>query len=322
MAKWLFIKKRLKDLRKIRLEILLFLILFFVSIPYALAGLQQIEKWNNQQRVQREYELQQKKEQEAVEKQGGLIKKYGISVLELDYSYSGKAFEFPIYSFPEAPFLYLKVKQEINSNEDGYNCETPPDIAKIKSTSQFFKDTEEFLSRMSIESFLKKCSELKSSQNDYEKLESEITKITKLIKDSNNSNDYVIQRFVQKLSDDFETYNKFKINAGIVKLLETNSGYLQISPESIKKGEFVSFEYGYIDKLNNEHLKTAITTVTVESPSGKKFQALYAKKFPSDFKGANTTESGIYIVNVERKVKATNGSYDILFRAMSGFQVK
>ncbi len=102
---------------------------------------------------------------------------------------------------------------------------------------------------------------------------------------------------------------------------ETNA-YLDVNPERITTGGEVSFDYGYMDKLNNEHLNSATTTITVETPSGKKFQANNAKNFPSDFKGANTMESGIYVVNVVRKIKTTNGSYDILFQSMSGFQVK
>ncbi len=117
---------------------------------------------------------------------------------------------------------------------------------------------------------------------------------------------------------------QFTVKTGKPKINPTpaeyeKNAYLDVVPEKIDKGGEVSLTYGYVDKLNNEHLSSAITTVTVETPSGKKFQAIYAKKFPSDFKGANTMESGVYIVNVERKVKTTNGSYDILFQAMNVF---
>lgn len=106
-----------------------------------------------------------------------------------------------------------------------------------------------------------------------------------------------------------------------VPIYEKNA-YIEASPETIKRGESVSFTYGYLDKTNNEHLSSAITTVTVETPSKKNFKSNFAKTFPSDFAGANTNEEGGYIVDVERKVKKTDETDEILYRTLTVFYVE
>lgn len=100
------------------------------------------------------------------------------------------------------------------------------------------------------------------------------------------------------------------------------NAFLNVSPDKIKPGDSVSFTYGYIDKTNNEHLSTATTTLSVETPSKRNFKAMNAKNYPSDFNGANTYEQGFYIVDVERKIKKTDGTEEILYRQLGGFFVE
>lgn len=102
---------------------------------------------------------------------------------------------------------------------------------------------------------------------------------------------------------------------------QSNTGYIRISPHSISLGEKVTLEYGYKDPLNNEHLNSAITTVSVVTPSKKRYSSISAKVYPDDFPGSSTTEPGIYRVNVERVIVTTSGNKDVLFSAATLFFV-
>ena len=102
---------------------------------------------------------------------------------------------------------------------------------------------------------------------------------------------------------------------------QSNTGYIRIKPRSISVGGKVAFEYGYKDPLNNEHLNSAITTVSIITPSKKRYSSLGAKIYPGDFPGSSTTEPGIYRVNVERAVETTSGNKDVLFSAAALFFV-
>lgn len=100
-----------------------------------------------------------------------------------------------------------------------------------------------------------------------------------------------------------------------------NTGYVRISPLTIQVGKQVTLEYGYKDPLNNEHLQTAVTTATVETPSKKRYSTISAKVYPDDFPGASSSEVGTYWVNVERTIETTNGTIDTLYTASSLFIV-
>lgn len=117
----------------------------------------------------------------------------------------------------------------------------------------------------------------------------------------------------------FEIWNESTKNNYYSALAEKAS--VEVYPEKIKIGQSVKFTYGYLDKTNNEHLASATTMVIVETPSKKKYQAVNAKVFPDDFPEASTNEKGIYVVDVERTVKRTDGSIDILYKAVNVFSV-
>jgi len=135
-------------------------------------------------------------------------------------------------------------------------------------------------------------------------------------------------------------YDDYKFNKSMDKYIDRiiapppyeKNAFLNITPDNIlnvnpdnivniRKGDSVTFTYGYLDKTNNEHLNSAVTTVTAETPSNKKFKSINAKRFPQDFKEADTNEEGIYIVDVERKIKKTDGSYETLYKAFDYFFV-
>lgn len=125
---------------------------------------------------------------------------------------------------------------------------------------------------------------------------------------------------LDNLIDKINNEKNFPTGTSDVPEYEKNA-YINVSPEKIKRGEYVTFAYGYLDKLNNEHLKSATTTVTVQAPDGKKYIADFAKIFPDDFPNASSYDVGGYIVNVERKVKRTDGKDEILYRAINFFIV-
>ncbi len=120
---------------------------------------------------------------------------------------------------------------------------------------------------------------------------------------------------------------KFRVKDGKVIIRPTiadyeKNAYVKVLPDMIQKGERVKLSYGYNDLTNNEHLTSAITTVTVETPKEKIFTSNFAKVFPDDFIGADTLEAGVYYVSVMRKIITTQGNEDILFSASNIFIVE
>lgn len=103
---------------------------------------------------------------------------------------------------------------------------------------------------------------------------------------------------------------------------QENLGFLKVIPSNIRTNESVEFEYGYKDSSNNEHLKSAKTVVTVETPDHKLFTSYNAKSYPSDFPGASTSAAGTYHVWVVRSINTSEGLIDVLFNASSLFEVK
>lgn len=140
----------------------------------------------------------------------------------------------------------------------------------------------------------------------------------KAINESDTSSSAEIGKWESEI-EKLLTKNNCEVKQQTAKQAET--GYIRIFPRSIKAGEKVSFEYGYKDPLNNEHLQSAVTTVEVKAPSKKTYTSKNAKIYPDDFTVASTSEKGIYRVNVERTVETVTGNKDVLYSASSLFAV-
>jgi len=155
------------------------------------------------------------------------------------------------------------------------------------------------------------------SVDEYNKQYSEITEwrqrkdeVCSLVyKDTNLSESELKERYPD-LKQDNKPANVFP-----------EKGYVKASPIVIKVDESIKLDYGYSDSMNNEHLKSAITTVDVMTPNKTSYTAVNGKVYPNDFPGATTTETGVYQVRVKRTITTTEGKEDVLYSAFSTFRV-
>lgn len=288
--------------RNIQVVILL-TILFVVSIPYVSKALQRIK--DEIQYQQSNTEQQRKLENNANRKK--ILESYKIS--QIDYI-SGEI-------NPEIN-EYIKANNELLTKWKGYDCKNnpPPTSTPYINRGKFFNiDLSEFTPSSITNDFTNLCKKIELARTVVIEFEQDLPKIKKFILDYQSTQDNDLKKFVKTVTDNLLTYEN-KLNTVFEK------GYITLSARSISKGSTISFEYGYTDKTNNEHLESAVTIIIVTTPSGKKYEALNGKVFPSDFPGASTEEKGFYWVKAKRTIKTINNSTDILFEATSSFYVK
>ncbi len=297
-----FSVKRAREIKLKKETVLLILLLLFVTIPYLLKGYQAISDWKQKNDRITQYAKLIKSENETREKQEKLLQTYGITHLELY----------------DNAITYLQAKTSTQELKNKYgSCENPiSPTPTLKPKSYYFDDIDHSKfspsgSKTEYEQFISDCAYIKEHENTFNLFNSGLSRINLLISENIKSTDKDIQQLIQSLIEKVKDYQQ-----------ATSNGYIMASPVSIPAGGNTTFEYGYKDSMNNEHLKTAITTITVQTPSKKKFQANFAKIFPFDFPGANTNEVGRYVISVERYIKTTYGTNDILFHAENTFTVE
>lgn len=185
---------------------------------------------------------------------------------------------------------------------------------------------KEFESSLEMEKIWEKYPDINADYDEYQRTKTytinDFQECKKFWGEAMNESATTSSTEIRKWEDEIEkllTKNNCVVAQQTFKQAET--GYIRISPHSIKSGEKVTFEYGYKDPLNNEHLQSAITTVTVKTPSKKTFSAINAKVYPDDFSRASISEKGIYRVSVERTIETTSGSINTLYYASSFFIV-
>lgn len=302
--------------------VLLTVILLVVSIPYLnQLRIKAIEWKVEQQRIQenqvriKEYQKKQERKQAVIKQQEVLLTKYNITSLTLDNS-DTKDFDYPVYRFPDWVFTHIKTFKILDTQKP-YTCDNlPPTPSPTpKQFSYFDIDFEKLHSsskKDKREQFIADCESIKKNENQYQRFQKDIVLVKDLIRDNNSPEEEVISKLVSSLRTDLQKYND---------LIEEGNGYIKVNPLSVTRSGEVTLEYGYKDLTNNEHLTSAISTVTIETPSKKKYTAIDARVYPDDFPGATTLESGTYWVFVERTIKTTSGSEDVLYSASSMFFV-
>lgn len=196
---------------KFRLEkIILVLILLLVATPYLQKGYKSLLTWSKEQIQIKEGARSIKNEEAKRKKLDALVQKYNI--YSLNYS----------YRIPEEVYNYQKTEKEIRTNEEGFNCEQPPNPDEYKkknnlSNSGYFNiDFSKYVpsSLDPVLMFLKLCNNLKGLQPTYDKFLGEAPRIEKLLSESKNSTDVITQDFVDLLEKDLEKFlrSQFETN--------------------------------------------------------------------------------------------------------------
>jgi len=111
---------------------------------------------------------------------------------------------------------YLEAKKDIHekNKEYGFTCENPPKEGDFISRSNYFKNAEESLANMSVDSFLRDCKTVRLFVGEYEQFVKERASIEQLISENKESLDQDVKDYVKLLEFDMS-----KIDL-IVKLQE------------------------------------------------------------------------------------------------------
>jgi hypothetical protein len=182
---------------------LLVLILLAVIYPYLIKTYNGYLENKRMAKIREEQFEEAKRERIIKEKQTTLLKKYDVNSLEYnDY------LDVPdVYGIPDEVYEYLETKKDIINNEHKFTCENPPRIEDYNApASSYFPQTDVYFRQFDIDQFMRDCKRLKERKSTYNNFEKDAGNIKKLIDENIYSNDFNIQKMVERLNADYSKY--------------------------------------------------------------------------------------------------------------------